>query len=128
MDPGKQIIGVAFDVVGHPQSPIADKRVRQAINYAIDKDTIAEIITYGTHRPASQGAAPGVVGYNPDVKPYPYDPENARTLLEDAGYPDGFDLTATIVIGNYANDVEIYQKVQQDLSAVESIKTPSPKS
>ena len=118
VDPSKQIIGVAFDVVGHPESPIADRRVRQAINYAIDKDIISEIITYGAHRPASQGAAPGVFGYNPDVKPYPYDPEKARALLTDAGYPEGFDLTATIVIGTYANDVEMYQKVQQDLSAV----------
>lgn len=117
VDSAKQIIGIAFDVVGHPDSPIADKRVRQAINYAVDKDAISEIITYGAHRPASQGAAFGGFGYNPDVKPYPYDPEKARALLAEAGYANGVSLTATIVIGTYANDVEIYQKVQQDLAA-----------
>lgn len=118
VDASKQIIGIAFDVVGHPESPIADERVRQAINYAVDKDAISRIITYGIHRPASQGAAPGVFGYNPEVEPYPYDPRKAGALLREAGYPDGFSFTATIVIGNYANDVEIYQKVQQDLAAV----------
>jgi peptide/nickel transport system substrate-binding protein len=118
VDPSKQIIGIAFDVVGHPESPVADRRVRQAINYAVDTYTISEIITYGKHSPASQGAAPGVFGYNPDVKPYPYDPAKARALLVDAGYPDGFTINATIVMGTYANDVEIYQKVQQDLAKV----------
>ncbi len=118
VDPSKQIIGIAFDVVGHPESPIADRRVRQAINYAVDRHTISEIITYGKHRPASQGAAPGVFGYNADVRPYPYDPVKARALLADAGYADGFSISATIVIGTYANDVEIYQKVQQDLAEV----------
>jgi peptide/nickel transport system substrate-binding protein len=118
VDPSKQIIGVAFDVVGHPESPVADRRVRQAINHAVDTYAISEIITYGKHRPASQGAAPGVFGYNPDVKPYPYDPAAARELLADAGYADGFSIDSTIVMGTYANDVEIYQKVQQDLAKV----------
>lgn len=118
VDPTKQIIGIAFDVAGHPDSPVADRRVRQAINIAVDTQTISEVITYGKHRPASQGAAPGVFGYNPALKPYPYDPIRARELLADAGYPDGFSINATIVMGTYANDVEIYQKVQQDLAAV----------
>ena len=118
VDQTKQIIGLAFDVVGHPNSPISDKRVRQALNYAVDKRAISKFITYGTHPPASQGAAPGVFGYNNSLSPYPYDPEKARDLLVEAGYPDGFSMSATVVIGTYANDVEIYQKVQQDLAAI----------
>lgn len=118
VDPSKQIIGIAFDVVGHPESPVADRRVRQAINFAVDTYAISDIITYGKQSPASQGAAPGVFGYNPDVRPYPYDPARARALLADAGYADGFSISATIVMGTYANDVEIYQKVQQDLADV----------
>ena len=118
VDPTKQIIGLAFDVVGHPNHPIADRRVRQAMNLAIDTETISKVITEGVHPPASQGAAPGVFGYNPDIAPYPYAPERARELLVSAGVPDGFDVSASVVIGTYANDVEIYQKVQQDLSAV----------
>lgn len=118
VDPSKQIIGIAFDVVGHPGSPVADRRVRQAINFAVDIQAISEIITYGKQSPASQGAAPGVLGYNPAVRPYPYDPARARALLADAGYADGFSFRATVVMGTYANDVEIYQKVQQDLAKV----------
>lgn len=118
VDPSKQIIGIAFDVTGHPDSPVADRRVRQAINFAVDIRTISEVITNGKHRPASQGAAPGVFGYNPDVRPYAYDPDKARALLADAGYADGISIRATIVMGTYANDVEIYQQVQQDLAKV----------
>ena len=118
VDPAKQIIGFAFDTEGHPNSPIALRSVRQAINYAVDKKAISEIITSGMHEPASQAATPGVFGYNPNVKPYPYDPDRARALLAEAGYPEGFKFSATIVIGTYSNDVEIYQKVQQDLEEV----------
>lgn len=118
VDPSKQIIGIAFDVVGHPESPISDRRVRQAINYAVDRHSISKIITYGIHKPASQGAAPGVFGYNPDLEPYPFDPAKARELLREAGYANGFSIKATIVQGTYANDTEIYQKVQEDLADV----------
>jgi peptide/nickel transport system substrate-binding protein len=118
IDPGKQILGIGFDTIGQPASPFRDRRVRQAINLAVDRETIARVITNGTTRPAGQGASPTTFGYNPDVEPYPYDPARARALLAEAGYPDGFAFTAQVVIGTYANDVEIYQRVQQDLAAV----------
>lgn len=118
VDPSKQIMGIAFDVVGHPESPISDRRVRQAINYAVDRFSISKIITFEQHPPASQGAAPGVFGYNPDLEPYPFDPAKARELLAEAGYANGFTIKATIVQGTFANDTEIYQKVQEDLANV----------
>lgn len=118
VDPTKQILGLAFDVVGHSASPIADARVRQAINYAVDVGAIAEVITNNTARPAGQGSFPGVFGYDPGIEPYAYDPERARSLLAAAGFPNGFAMAATVVVGTYANDVEFYAKVQQDLKAV----------
>lgn len=118
IDPGKQILAIGFDTTGQPDSPLRDRRVRQALNLAVDKETIARVITAGTTRPAGQGASPITFGYNPDVAPYPYDPERAKALLAEAGYPDGFAFTAQVVLGSYANDVEIYQRVQQDLAAV----------
>jgi peptide/nickel transport system substrate-binding protein len=117
-DPVKQVISLAFDVEGHPDSPLKDVRVRRAINYAVDKETISDLITYDTQRPAGQGAAPGTYGYNPDVFPYPHDPGKARELLAEAGFPDGLSFKALVVLGTYANDVEIYQRVQQDLADV----------
>jgi peptide/nickel transport system substrate-binding protein len=118
VDQTRQINSLAFDVEGHPDSPIGDVRVRRALNYAIDVQAIAEKITAGTAPPASQGSAPGVFGYNPALSPYPYAPEEARRLLAEAGYPDGFELTATVVTGTYPNDIEMYAKVQQDLAAI----------
>ena len=118
VDPIKQVLSIAFDLTGHPDSPMQDRRVRQALNHAVDRQAIAELITYATTRPASQGAAPGTFGHNPNIEPYAYAPDRARALLAEAGYADGFAFTATVVIGSYANDLEIYQKIQQDLAAV----------
>ena len=114
----RQILAFAFDVTGHPDSPIADVRVRQALNYAIDRRAISEDILQGFAPPASQGSAPNVFGHNPRIKPYPYDPRRARALLAEAGYPQGLSLGVQVVVGTYPNDLEIFAKLQQDLAAV----------
>ena len=114
----RQILAFAFDVTGHPDAPIADVRVRQALNYAIDRKALSEDILQGFAPPASQGSAPNVFGHNPRIKPYPHDPDKARALLADAGYPQGFSTTVQVVTGTYPNDLEIFAKLQQDLAAV----------
>ena len=98
IDPGKQILSLAFDTLGDENSPFRDRRVRQAINLAVDKETIAQAITAGTAQPAGQGASVTTFGYNPEVSAYPHDPERARALLAEAGYPNGFAFTAQVVI------------------------------
>ncbi len=118
VDPSKQINSLTFDIVGQPDSPFADQRVRQALNYAVDVEAIADRILNGTAPAASQGSAPGVFGYNAQLRPYPHDPERARRLLEAAGYGDGFEFRAIVVVGTYPNDIEMYTKAQQDLAAV----------
>ena len=114
----RQILAFAFDVTGHPDAPIADVRVRQAFNYAIDRGALSKDILQGFAPPASQGSAPNVFGHNPRIKPYPYDPEKARALLAEAGYPQGFSTEVQVVTGTYPNDLEIFAKLQQDLAAV----------
>ena len=79
-----------------PDSPVADVRVRRAMNLAIDREAIAEAILTGVSRPVSQVATEDVFGYNPDVPLYPYDPEQARALLREAGYPNGLSLKAIV--------------------------------
>jgi peptide/nickel transport system substrate-binding protein len=74
----------------NPQAPWADKRVRQALNYAIDKKAIAKNIFSGEATPA--GAATPISQWM-DIPPYPYDPAKAKQLLADAGYPKGFPIT-----------------------------------
>lgn len=73
---------------------LADVRVRQALNYAIDRDELAEALWPGHAEPTWQLALPGTEGFNDSLDgAYPYDPEKARELLAEAGYPDGFDMS-----------------------------------
>lgn len=65
-----------------------DKRVRQAISYAIDKEEIVRGVLLGMGVPATGPYKPDAWFYNPNVKRYPYDPERARTLLKEAGWED----------------------------------------
>jgi len=76
--------------------PIKSKEVRQALNYAIDKDTILQTLLGGYGRPLGGPLSSLTLGYNPDVKPYPFDPAKARTLLASAGYPQGFSIDMDI--------------------------------
>ena len=100
------------------KTPFSDKRVRQAANYAIDKESIVTNLYKGHGFPAGQGATRFTFGYNPQVKAYPYDPERARKLLAEAGYPNGFKMAAEVLPGNFPADSEIYQKAAQDLAKV----------
>ena len=78
---------------GLPDSPMADPRVRQAVNYAIDKDLILDALYDGHGRVQTcQLATPTFFGYNPDLEAYPYDPERARELLAEAGYENGVEI------------------------------------
>lgn len=69
--------------------PFKDRRVRQAFAHAIDKDAVIRLALQGTAVRASGIIPPGVPGHNPNFKGLPYDPERARKLLAEAGYPDG---------------------------------------
>jgi ABC-type transport system substrate-binding protein len=71
--------------------PFDDRRVRQALNYAVDKQRIVRLLT-GTAIPAHGTLAPGVFGRDDTLQPYPHDPAKARALLREAGYPDGFTI------------------------------------
>ncbi|WP_206737251.1 ABC transporter substrate-binding protein [Agromyces albus] len=83
-----------FDRAGQIAPELADVRVRQAINYAFDKQAILENVEQGYGYATSQTFAEGQPGYDPELdNRYEYDPEKARELLAEAGYPDGFDLT-----------------------------------
>jgi peptide/nickel transport system substrate-binding protein len=72
--------------------PLRDKRVRQALNYAVDKTAITRDVLKGTAIPAIGPINPGTWGYNPDVTRYPYTPAKTKQLLAEAGFPNGFTL------------------------------------
>jgi peptide/nickel transport system substrate-binding protein len=103
-----------------PQPALQDKRVRQALNYAVDKQTIIETLLKGFTSPLLSYVNPP--NNNPDLVPYTYDPDKARQLLADAGYPDGFDLVIQARPGRYGLDKEIVLAVADNLEDV-GIKT-----
>ncbi len=88
-DTGLAIIFMINAMEGPGQSRV----VRQALNYALDVDEIIARVKDGAAKPLNGYLTPHHFGYNPDTPPYPYDPERAKALLAEAGYPDGLDLT-----------------------------------
>lgn len=83
-----------------PNSPFADSRVRMAMAEAIDADALCTAFGYGMLNSTNQWAAPGAVTYNTDMNAISYNPEHAKQLLAEAGYPDGFDTRMTVNAGN----------------------------
>lgn len=71
-------------------APFDKKEVRQAVNYAVDKEGLTRDVLQGSAVPATQPLPAASWSYNPDVKGYPYDPDKAKELLAAAGYADGF--------------------------------------
>jgi peptide/nickel transport system substrate-binding protein len=106
-----------FIYFNHLQEPFTDVRVRQAVNYAVNKQDIAEFVLGGAVRVSDAPIAPGIFGYTP-VGNYDYDPERARELLADAGYPDGFTTTLYSPTGRYLQDIQVSEAIQSQLAEV----------
>jgi peptide/nickel transport system substrate-binding protein len=86
-------IGIAtidFLDMWDPKSPWADRRVRLAANYAIDRRTMSEMETLGASKPTGS-IIPRAFEFALPIEPYPYDPGKAKQLLAEAGYPNGFE-------------------------------------
>ena len=78
------------------KGPCTDRRIRQALNYAVDIEQIVKEIKHGAATPLNGYLTPHHFGYNPETPVYPYDPEKARSLLSEAGYADGLELVFDI--------------------------------
>ncbi len=94
------------------RNPFADKRVRQAMNIAINRDAIHRVVMRGQSVPAGIVMAPFVDGYSKDIDQVPRpDVARAKALLAEAGYPDGFGVTLSCTNDRYINDEAICQAV-----------------
>jgi len=103
--------------MNNTKKPFADVRVRQALNYAVDRQAIGKAIFEGL-AVVLPGAVPTLAsGYAP-VGSFPFDSDRARQLLAEAGYPRGFSATLTGTKGRYFKDFEMMQAVQQMLKRV----------
>jgi peptide/nickel transport system substrate-binding protein len=113
---GLRMFGAFFDeLMDHP---VKHKLVRQALNYAVDKQALVKL--YGGEAIVMEGQflAPGTPGFNPRVKAYPYDPKKAKDLLAQAGFASGFATTLSYTLDRYPLDKELGQAVAAYLEAV----------
>ncbi len=108
---------VVFNIL--KESPLQDVRVRQALNYAVNKDVIAATIMDGWVDVVDQMTTKINPERHPDLKPYPYDPDKARALLAEAGYPDGFSFVFEFRFGTAGNHMPtMYQRIAADLAQI----------
>ncbi|HSR71048.1 MAG TPA: ABC transporter substrate-binding protein [Kiloniellales bacterium] len=109
-----------FLILNTKEGPFADKRMRQAVNYAIDKQALVENVLQGTARVAAGPVPPAFSwAYNESLEPYPHDPAKARALIEAAGY-EGADLTFYVTEGGSGmlDPVAMGAAIQADLAEV----------
>jgi peptide/nickel transport system substrate-binding protein len=101
------------------KNPFKDVRVRQAIYQAIDIDAIVSKVMRGLAVPTGAMITEGIRGYQPEMaRRLPFDPEAARRLLTEAGYPQGFEVTMHCPNDRYVNDAEICQAVAANASRI----------
>jgi peptide/nickel transport system substrate-binding protein len=87
------VTGIAFVRVANDVAPFTDARVRQALNHAVDVDTIIAALLNGNGSHLASLFPEGGMGYDANLAPMAFDPDKAKSLLADAGFPDGFETT-----------------------------------
>ena len=108
-------IVVRYLMMNNQKAPFNDVRVRQAINYAINKDAYCAVVKNGYATPAKYVIGSAVQFYKAN-DPYPYDIEKAKQLLAEAGYPDGF--TTSIMFSNTTANTKQCEFIKQQLEQV----------
>ncbi len=103
------------DNAGQPlaANPFRDPRVRRAMSLAINRDALVERVMEGAATSTAQWLPPGAFGYNPAIRPDAFDPDTARRLLAEAGFPDGFRVTLATPNDRWPNDARLAQGVAQ---------------
>ena len=92
------------------QAPLSDKRVRQALHYAIDIPSIVKNLYAGQGKPFTGGVADTDFGFNASLKPYPYDPAKAKALLAEGGYT-GQEITMFAGHGSMVSDKQLLETI-----------------
>jgi peptide/nickel transport system substrate-binding protein len=101
---------IIYNAMRYDVEPFSSQAFRQAMNYAIDLNSIVENVLGGFGSPTGQPTLEGFVGHNPDVDPYPYDPDRAEQLVEESGHA-GAEIELNTPVGRYLKDLEIAQAV-----------------
>ncbi|WP_267640635.1 ABC transporter substrate-binding protein [Haloarchaeobius amylolyticus] len=101
---------IIYNALRYDVEPFSSKKFRQALNYAIDLESIVSNVLGGFGAPTGQPTLENFVGHNPDVEPYPYDPDQAETLVDESGHA-GVEIELHTPAGRYLKDLEIAQAV-----------------
>jgi len=111
---------IIFLQMRYDVEPFSSQEFRQALNHAVDVESIVENVLNGFGSITSQPTLEQFVGHNPDVDPYPYDPERAEELVEQSGFA-GAEITLETPIGRYLKDVEIAQAAANQISELSNV-------
>ncbi len=124
LDQGRDVSPQITDNAGKPlaANPLKDIRVRQAISKALNRPAIVDRVMEKAAIPAANLVSPPVFGHVESLQPDAYDPNAAKKLLADAGYPQGFAMTVSAPNNRYVNDDQVAQAVAQMLARI-GIKT-----
>ncbi|MDQ2049799.1 ABC transporter substrate-binding protein [Natronolimnohabitans sp. A-GB9] len=109
-----------FLVMPNDDEPFDSQAFRQAMNYAVDNEAIISDINDGFGEPMSQPVPEDHFGHNPDLEPYPYDPDEAESLIEESGY-EGEALTLTCPDGRYLNDTDIAEYAASQIDELDTV-------
>ena len=128
-DPNVQLIqqpglNVGYLALNTDKKPYNDKRVRQAMNYAINRQEIIDAVYGSAGKIAKNPIPPTMWSFNDDITPYPYDPAKAKALLAEAGYPKGFatEIWAMPVARPYNPDARKIAEIMQAQLAKINVK------
>lgn len=110
------IMNVRPEIEGR-ENPLSDEKVRQAMNYAANKQAIIQVVTYGVGTPMSSFMASTTPMHSGDGPLYPYDIEKARALMAESAYPDGFS-TSILVLAGSQDDIGTATALQQMWGAI----------
>ena len=117
--PSGRVIFIGFNLLDAEKAgPLMNKKVRQAINYAVDKQSLIKHVLMGSGEQLATPLIPLAFGYTPAVKAYAYDPQKAKTLLKEAGYPNGFETQFATGSGRYLMDKQIAEAITGMLAKV----------
>jgi peptide/nickel transport system substrate-binding protein len=103
-----------------------DKLVREAIEYAIDRDALAAGLGYGVEKAVKRLGPEGTQGYDPNYQPREYDPQKAKELLAQAGFPDGFKTTILQAVFSPTDAAEVIQGFLAEVNIEADIQVEDP--
>jgi peptide/nickel transport system substrate-binding protein/oligopeptide transport system substrate-binding protein len=111
----RPILGVRFFGFNTTQGPLVSRLIRQAFNCAIDRELLVREINKNRYRAGQSFLPPGTYGYDPQFRPYPFDPQRAKTLLAKAGHPGGkglpvFQMWSSVKSGDIEREHEAIKR------------------